>query len=160
LRELDVDVQLHKRHYLPTAPDPEWIADAAQRGWVIVSGDKGIENDGINRYAVGRSAARVFLLSDTESRGAEWAASLVMARHKIQRVVTENRGPFYCDVEKGNDHHVKKPRFLEGGGELPKAQSILESQVAAPDVDGSQPASTQPKHTQTVIDFDKGQPEG
>jgi hypothetical protein len=133
---LGVSVEVHKRHYLPATPDPEWIADAANKGWIIISGDKGIREDGINRYAVLKSGAKVFLLSDTESRGAEWAASLVMARHKILKTAAQNRGPFYCVVEKGSDHHVRKPEFFEGGGPLPEPAPILESQVSVPSQGG------------------------
>jgi hypothetical protein len=118
LRELDVSVETHRRHYLPDAADPDWIVDAAAKGWVIISGDKGIEYDGVNRQAVVASHAQVFLLTDTESRGAEWAASLVMARKKILRIALENRGPFYCTVEKGSDHHVRNLRFLGDGGPI------------------------------------------
>jgi hypothetical protein len=131
LSDLDVKVEVHRRHYLPAAPDPEWIADATRRGWVIISGDKGIREDGVNRHAVIKACAKVFLLADTNSRGAEWAASLVMARKKILRIAEQNNGPFYCVVEKGSDHHVHKPEFFEQGGPIPSL-SISESQIAAP----------------------------
>jgi hypothetical protein len=153
LRDLDVSVEVHKRHYLPAAPDPEWIADAANKGWAIISGDKGIEYDGVNRQAVAKSGARVFLLSDTESRGAEWAASLVMARHKIQRIAVENRGPFYCTVDKGSDHHVKDLRFLEGGGPLPKAVMVPESQAAVSESGKAPIVTDTPVDEQSAIEF-------
>jgi hypothetical protein len=159
LRDLDVSVEVHKRHYLPAAPDADWITDATQKGWLIISGDKGIEYDGINRQAVARCGARVFLLTDTESRGAEWAASLVMARHKIQRVATENRGPFYCTVEKGSDHHVKAPRFLEGGGPVPKVVAMVESQSSISEnnaVTGTRSENLKALKRQTSIDFSEG----
>ncbi len=155
LRDLDVSVEVHKRHYLPASPDPEWIADAAQKGWAIISGDKGIEFDGVNRYAVVNSGAKVFLLTDTESRGAEWAASLVMARHKILRIARDNRGPFYCTVEKGNDSHVRNLRFMEGGGPLPKATQILESQIAAPENADETTTASSPVEIQTELEFPK-----
>jgi hypothetical protein len=131
LRDLDVNVEVLRRHYLPNAPDPEWIADATSRGWVIISGDKGIREDGINRHAVIKARAKVFLLADTNCRGAEWAASLVMARKKILRIADQNNGPFYCVIEKGTEHHVGKPDFFEGGGPIPSSP-ISESQIAAP----------------------------
>jgi hypothetical protein len=131
LRDLDVNVEVHRRHYRPDAPDPEWIADATSRGWVIISGDKGIREDGVNRHAVIKARAKVFLLADTTSRGAEWAASLVMARKKIFRIAEQNNGPFYCVVEKGNDYHVHKPEFFEEGGPIP-SPSISESQIPVP----------------------------
>jgi hypothetical protein len=131
LRDLDVNVEVHRRHNRPDAPDPEWIADATSRGWVIISGDKGIREDGVNRHAVIKARAKVFLLTDTSSRGADWAASLVVARKKILRIAEQNHGPFYCVVEKGNDHHVHKPEFFEAGGPIP-APVISESQIAVP----------------------------
>ena len=131
LRALDVNVEVHRRYYLPAAPDPEWIADATARGWVIISGDKGIREDGVNRHAVIKARAKVFLLADTNSRGAEWAASLVMARKKILRIAEQNNGPFYCVVEKGHDSHVHKPEFFEVGGPIPSAP-ISEYQIASP----------------------------
>lgn len=153
LSDLGIRVEAHRRHYLPAEPDPSWIADSTSKGWVIISGDKGIEYDGVNRQAVLNARAKVFLLTDTESRGAEWAASLVMARHKIIRVATENNGPFYCTVEKGNDHHVRDLRFLEGGGPVVKS-TILESQIAVP-VEASPVTgpNAKPKETQEEIKF-------
>lgn len=152
LRALDVNVEVHRRHYLPTAPDPEWIADATGRGWVIISGDKGIREDGINRYAVIKARAKVFLLADTNSRGAEWAASLVMARKKILRVAEQNNGPFYCVVEKGSEHHVHKPEFFEDGGPIP-SPPISESQIAAPMTTGTEakPAVSPPATQEKIL---------
>lgn len=154
LRELDLNVEVHKRHYLPGAPDPEWIADATLKGWVIISGDKGIELDGINRQAVANAGAKVFLLADTESRGAEWAASLVMARHKMMRIAAENRGPFYCSVEKGGHDHVKNLRFLDGGGPLPKPVSMSEAQNAAPNGAVDSASIESPVASQSNLPFD------
>lgn len=109
-----------------------WIADCASRGWTIISGDKGIEYDGVNRRAVIDAKAKVFILADTTSRTIEWASALVIARHKILRIAAENNGPFYCDIEKAKDDHVGKPRFQDGGGPIPKAASMSEAESAVP----------------------------
>jgi hypothetical protein len=156
LRDLDMSVEVHKRHYLPAAPDPEWIADATSKGWVIVSGDKGIELDGINRQAVSRSGAKVFLLADTESRGAEWAASLVVARHKMIRVASQNRGPFYCTVGKAADDHVKDLRFLDGGGPYPRSPGISESHAAVPEEMLNEPPTQASVPSQGELTFPAG----
>ena len=152
LRELNVSVEVHKRYYLPEEPDPNWIADATARGWAIISGDKGIEYDGINRQAVEIAKAKVFLLTDTESRGPEWAAALVLARHKIIKIATENNGPFYCTVERGKDDHVGNPRFLTGGGPLPKLATIVESQIAVPPEQPKQEPKEQPPRNRELFD--------
>jgi hypothetical protein len=160
LRDLGVSVEVHKRYYLPEEPDPSWIADASGRGWTIISGDKGIEYDGVNRYAVTTAKAKVFILADTESRGAEWAASLVMARHKILQIASEHSGPFYCTVEKGKDDHVGKPRFMADGGPLPKPASMNESQVAVPEPSLTKPVpEPDPPSSQPLLDFSAKHPE-
>lgn len=133
LRDAGVSVEVHKRYFLADAPDPEWIADCAHRDWAIISGDKGIEYDGVNRRAVITARAKVFILSDTTSRCVDWAAALVVARHKILKIAKENNGPFYCKVERCKDEHVGVPQFLEGGGPIPKPTSIVESQIAVPE---------------------------
>ena len=133
LRDAGVSVEVHKRYFLADAPDPEWIADCAHRDWAIISGDKGIEYDGVNRRAVITARAKVFILSDTTSRCVDWAAALVVARDKILKIAKENNGPFYCKVERCKDEHVGVPQFLEGGGPIPKPTSIVESQIAVPE---------------------------
>jgi PIN like domain len=152
LRELNVSVEVHKRYYLPEEPDPSWIADSTGRGWVIISGDKGLEYDGINRQAVETVKAKVFLLTDTESRGAEWAAALVLARHKIIKIATENEGPFYCTVEKGRDDHVGLPRFLKGGGPLQKPARMSEAQIPTPEPSETK-SSPEPIPTSGLLEF-------
>lgn len=133
LRDAGMSVEVHKRYFLADAPDPEWIVDCTQRGWAIISGDKGIEYDGVNRQAVIKSRAKVFILADTNSRCVDWAASLVIARHKITRIVEDNEGPFYCSVDKCKDDHVGELRFLEGGRPKPKTESMTESQISVPE---------------------------
>jgi hypothetical protein len=133
LRDAGISVEVHKRYFLADAPDPERIADCTQRGWAIISGDKGIELDGVNRQAVVTARSKVFILADTTSRCVDWAASLVIARQKILKIVEDNEGPFFCNVEKGNDEHVGKVRFLEGGRPNPKAESMSEAQIAVPE---------------------------
>ena len=141
LRDAGVNVEVHKRYFLADAPDPEWIKDCTQRGWAIISGDKGIEYDGVNRQAVAMARAKVLILADTTSRCVDWAASLVIARHKILRIVEDNEGPFFCSVEKGKDDHVGKLRFLEGGRPKPKVENISEPPIAVPE---SSPPKEQP----------------
>jgi hypothetical protein len=115
LRLLGVKVELHKKHFVQDAPDTDWIPVCAGNGWIIVTGDKGIENDGINRAAVIRCGAKIFMLHDHRTRGLEQTASLIAARKKIARTALNNVGPFYCPVQIANDDHVGEPKFYPGG---------------------------------------------
>lgn len=125
LNDLQLAFEPHSRYYAHTEEDHIWIPSVAGRGWVIISGDKGLESDGINRKSVIESKAKVFILADSNSRGAEWAASLVLAYKKIVRLSLENVGPFYCRVNKGSDSHVGDIRFYEGGHPIPKVPGAV-----------------------------------
>jgi len=116
LRELKAAFERHSSHYMQDEDDDVWIPDVTRRGWIIISGDKGIENDGINRQAVIDSKAKVFVLSDTNSRGIEWAASLVLAHKRIIEIAEKNDGPFYCTVNKGSASHVDGDLRFHGTG--------------------------------------------
>ncbi len=58
LRGIHASCEAHSTYYSQDADDNKWIPDVAGKGWVIISGDKGIEKDGINRQCVIDSQAK------------------------------------------------------------------------------------------------------
>jgi PIN like domain len=144
LKALGCSVERHKTHFLPDAPDDEWIPVCAKRNWVIISGDKGIIQDGINRAAVQESKAKVFILADTTAKGADWAAALASAARKILWLASANEGPFYCRVARPTDSHVGKVEYLPGGGPL-TVSPIAESVIAVPEAVSSPTDSELPE---------------
>jgi hypothetical protein len=132
LRRLGIKIELHKNNFLHDAPDPDWIPVCAANGWIIVTGDKGIEFDGINRAAVIECAAKVFMVNDHQTRGLEQTAALIAARKKIMRTALQNVGPFYCSVDMASDNHVGPPRFQPGGYAL-KPEAIPGAAMPVPE---------------------------
>jgi PIN like domain len=132
LSALGCYVERHRTHFLPDAPDDEWIPVCASKDWIIISGDKGIIRDGINRAAVQESRAKVFILADTEGKGADWAAALALAARKILNMASLSNGPFYCNIERGKDSHVGRIEYLPGGGPI-SVQPISEAVISTPD---------------------------
>jgi PIN domain-containing protein len=128
LRLLGVPVKVHRSLFHPEMPDHEWIPICAANGWAIVTGDKGIEADGLNRSTVIKSAAKIFMMYDYRSKGLEQTAAIIAARRKIARTVTNNVGPFYCPVEIVGESHVGKPNFYPGGYAL-EAEAVPEFSI-------------------------------
>src|SRR5579863_3035242 len=64
-------------------PDPIWIRHCAKEEWVVITGDKAIETDPINRQAVIDCCAKVILLEENNSRAVEWAAAMIVARRRM-----------------------------------------------------------------------------
>ena len=106
LKEIGMRVEVHRDHFKQEEADHLWIPVCAQKGWVIISGDKGLEKTAINSESVSTSAAKVFLLTDNNLKGVEWAASIITGREKMQKFVNDNDGPFFATVGKGHDGHV------------------------------------------------------
>jgi len=101
-------------------PDPVWIEECGRRGWAILSGDKGLEKNPINRAAVISAACKVFIFTDTNSKAEVWAAAVIMGRKKIARFVDKFDGPFFAHVGMESNDHIYEPRFHGTGGPKPK----------------------------------------
>ncbi|MGE5114686.1 MAG: hypothetical protein ACM3JB_27820 [Acidobacteriaceae bacterium] len=133
LRKAGVDVVKHRQKYTQGSLDDRiWIREVAALDWLIISGDKGLELDGINRQAVIQSGAKVFILDETESKGIDWAAALIAGRHKIEKIASNNSGPFFVTVEKNGDSHVCNLRFVGAGGPLIRLQHPDVGQMELP----------------------------
>lgn len=127
LKAMGMCVEVHRDHFAQDEADHLWIPVCAKRGWVIISGDKGIEKAALNVEAVTNCAAKVFLLTNNNLKGVEWAASIITGREKIQKIVDDNDGPFFARVTKANGGHVGDLRFVGSGKPKEKPQTPLET---------------------------------
>jgi hypothetical protein len=121
-------VALHEHGFAPETQDDVWIAECGKQGWVILSGDKGLERNPINRAAVTAAACKVFIFTDNSSKAEEWAAAVIMARRQIARIIDKNNGPFYVHIGKESHSHLSAVRFVGSGGR----KIIEESKNAVP----------------------------
>lgn len=149
-------VEVHYKHFAPEAQDDDWIPKCVENGWTIITGDKAIETDPINRRAVEESGAKVFLTSDTNSMAEEWAAAIIVGRRKLARIVERNNGPFFVDIDKHATSHVSSVRYVGGGGPKPEEEAVMPSPPA--EVSDAAVAERQPEDPQQSIAFPQAQP--
>jgi hypothetical protein len=116
LQALGMSIEIHRDHFPQDEDDHLWIPVCAEKGWAIISGDKGIEKAALNAQAVIDSHAKVFILTDANMKGIEWAAAIIAGRHRMQKIIDENDGPFYVTVGKSYESHVGRLRFVGSGG--------------------------------------------
>src|SRR5215471_285205 len=91
--------------------DPMWIELCAKKGWIAITGDKRIEKNIINRTAVIQHKAKIFILTDTNSRPEEWASAVIVGQEKIANVTKKNDGPFFSTIRRQSLSHVSHARF-------------------------------------------------
>ncbi len=79
-------VERHDDHFAAATPDPEWIAEAGKRGWIILTADERIRYNPLEKAAYLNSGTLVFLLANRKSAtGAEMADAFIAARTSIAR---------------------------------------------------------------------------
>lgn len=78
--------------YASMTPDDVWIRGCAAKHYFIITCDKRIETDPINRQAVIESKSKIVVLEDS-GNGVSWAAAIVVSREAIYRQLHAVTGP-------------------------------------------------------------------
>ncbi|MYB05747.1 MAG: hypothetical protein F4Y24_05270 [Gemmatimonadetes bacterium] len=80
-------VERHDLHFEPDTPDEVWIPQVAQRGWVIVSGDRKILRRPQEVRALVESQARMLILVGNHAPADELASNLINTMDKIDELL-------------------------------------------------------------------------
>lgn len=120
LTKAHVNFKCHSSIFRREEDDDVWIRKVAKEGMLIVSSDKGLETDPNNRLAVIESKARVYILDD-KSRGALWAAALIVGKERIYEIAQDHPGPYYVNVMRKSNlcWKLREPSLEEAKSEAP-----------------------------------------
>jgi hypothetical protein len=106
LERMGFEVELHNTYFVHDEMDDKWIPQVSARQWVILSGDKRLSVEPLNKEAVRASNAQVLLVTDSNSLPEQWAASIIVGRYEIQRLLDKNPGPVFIKIGKQAKDHV------------------------------------------------------
>jgi PIN like domain len=109
------EIERHKEHFRHDEADDVWIPQVAARQWVILSGDKKLSKHTANIEAVRSACAQVILVTDSNSLPEQWAAAMIMGRHKIAELLEKHSGPIFIQLGQQAKDHVRivKSHVLE-----------------------------------------------
>ena len=100
LRAGGAQVEIHDDHFPTTAPDEDWLREVGQRGWVVLTKDRGIRYRAPAMAAIRVSAVRVFVLTAGDLQGSEMAAIFARALPRIAAVARREPAPFITKITK------------------------------------------------------------
>lgn len=113
-----------------TVSDPEWIKKCGENGWIAISGDKRLETVPENREAVIDARAKIFVLTDSNSKPEMWGAAVIVGHYRMEEIIDGNDGPFFVSIGKRADGHVTRlrlpPGFAHKSAEAPDPGPTLE----------------------------------
>lgn len=117
LRQAGLQVEVHRDHFSPDAPDELWIAESAQRGWVAVTHDARIRYKPNELSAVKRhKAALLVMVGHATNR--ELADNFVKTADKISAFLEGRRRPFIAKVLRPTPSELGQDQEASGRLEL------------------------------------------
>lgn len=110
LRNAGATVEIHDDHFLPDAPDTEWLPEVSRRGWIILTKDDAIGRNILEQIAVASSDAKVFVLALGNMTGEEMANTFTQALKRMENIARSNQPPFIAKVYKHGRVDIWKNR--------------------------------------------------
>lgn len=98
LRAAGLTVHRHVDHFAPDALDVDWVPAVASRGWVILSSDRAMLRNPMERDAIMSSGARFFAVVGSSAPATELAENFVNTLAAIRRVITRQPAPFFAKI--------------------------------------------------------------
>ncbi len=89
LRAAGETAHAHDDHFAQNTPDEEWLVEVGRRGWVILTKDKDIRHNELERRAILHANAACFMLGrgdvSAATMGRTWIAALPRMRRALRR---------------------------------------------------------------------------
>jgi hypothetical protein len=96
LRGLGVEAEAHADHFAPGTADDVWLAAAAQRGWIVLTGDRRAREAPAVRAALRAHGLACFVLPAGGRTRLEQSAVLSRAWPRILEAAEQMPRPFVC----------------------------------------------------------------
>jgi hypothetical protein len=95
------------QHFAPGTEDSVWLPFVGQWGWILLTKDKRIRYNQLEKLAVRRYAVRQFYFSSGNYTGAEMAEILTAALPEMVKTVQNYQPPFIASISKSGHVDVK-----------------------------------------------------
>lgn len=92
------NVETHRAHLAPGAPDESVIDFCAAKGWVLVSKDDMMRRTTNLRARIEEQRLQAVMFSRAELTGVHYASALVVAQKKLLQILKARRGPVFIRV--------------------------------------------------------------
>jgi len=105
-----VRFERHLAHFQRGTPDETWLPQVGERGWVLLTCDKQIRYNLLEKRALEKHAVREFAFVSGNLSGQEMAIVLETALPKVQRMCRRFEPPFVAAITRSGEVHLRWPK--------------------------------------------------
>lgn len=97
---MGLNVERHDDHFDSKTLDPIWITACGESGWVIVSSDKAIKRNELEKAAILNAGVAAFFFTSANITSAEQIEAFRKAGRRIGNVIRDTRRPFIARISR------------------------------------------------------------
>jgi hypothetical protein len=91
-------VERHDDHFDETTEDPVWISYCGVKNWIIISSDKAIKKNALERLAIISSGVAAFFFTSPEITSAQQIEAFTKALPAVSRMILKQKRPFIARI--------------------------------------------------------------
>jgi hypothetical protein len=107
LVQYDVRYERHGQHFAAGTEDTEWLPFVGEKGWALLTKDKRIRYNELEKAAVRQHKIREFYFSSGNYSGSEMAEMLINALRDMGRIFRKQKPPFIASISKSGKAEIR-----------------------------------------------------
>lgn len=100
LKEIGLNIEKHDDHFEQNTLDVVWLEECGNRDWVIISSDKAIKKNFLEKQALMKSNLASFFFTTANLISEQQFQIVEKAIKRIANVISSNKKPFIAKLDK------------------------------------------------------------
>ncbi len=93
-----MNIERHDDHFPETTIDVDWILHCGEKKWIIVSGDKAIKKNSLEKQAIMFAKVAAFFFTSNSISSKKQAEAFTIALPAIQKLIVNQEKPFIARI--------------------------------------------------------------
>ncbi|MGB2593026.1 MAG: hypothetical protein WBG02_09020 [Candidatus Acidiferrum sp.] len=110
LTTLGIHFERHLAHFERGTPDEVWLPLVGSNGWALLTADKRIRYNLLEKRALQQHAVREFVFASGNISGEDMATALELALPKMRRLFRTLDPPFVASITRQGQVHLRWPK--------------------------------------------------
>lgn len=98
LKNLGLKIERHDDHFTETTIDVEWISHCGEKQWIIVSSDRNIKKNALEKQAIMASGVAAFFFTSASITSDQQIEAFSKALKRISNFVQSHTRPFIARI--------------------------------------------------------------